>query len=210
MKSSTKLERKTKRVEVIKNWFEIVAIFIGGLWAVSIFTIKEAPNFKKAFKVSVSLKIDSIENKRSNQNVLLKNECNLDFRVDVKNVGPNELYIDSMYVNIWMMPIDSVPTYDEYWDFNQLIISYDTIKYPKYSNLRLVDNGLIGHYPPENESGEDFDYKAPITKDSIVLISVELMGHGRRWFIIKDDFNLSNYAWKMQCVPDKKEIKREL
>jgi len=52
------------RTELIKNWVEIVAIVLAGIWAFYTFVIKDAPSLHRAMDSNTSVTIDSISPNR--------------------------------------------------------------------------------------------------------------------------------------------------
>jgi hypothetical protein len=202
---TTRLDRRSKRVEMAKNWFEMAALLIGGLWALSLFTLKDAPNFNKELKSDIKLEIDSIEGKLAKTDSFLTDQCDLNVRLNVKNIGYNYLYVDSISTTIWELPIDSV-AYLHYLDFNQIIFNgaKDTIV-----SLNHYDNTLVGYYPPDAESGEDFDFIIPLNPHRSVLIAYTIYGHGKKKIFFSDTLRLRGYAWKLQCTPDNPPEKPE-
>lgn len=202
--NQTKLDRRSKRVEIAKNCFEIIAIFIGGLWALYIFFLKDAPNLNKSFKVTSYLKIDKIinNNVKSQKNTVAK--CDVDCSINVKNIGYLNLYIDSIVTIVWQLPLDSV-SIDSYLNLNKL----DGENKPTYSNLIHPGSPLIGYYPPETESNEDFDFVLPIDTNKSVIVEYHIWGHGKSGFFKTEKIDLNGYAWEVQCVPEKDDSKDE-
>jgi hypothetical protein len=197
-----RLERRAKRIEITKNWFEIFAIFIGAIWALYIFSLKEAPNLYKSFKVNGVIKVDEIENNPGS--IKLNNKCDLNFRIDLKNIGYKDLYIDSINTSVWIIPVASVSLDSSYLYFEKLLDNNE-ISYPFKAFTHYSNTSLCGYYPPDTESGADFDFIIPKAYDSTVMAAYIIFCHGKKNLFWTEDFKINGYSWKLQCIPDKKE-----
>jgi hypothetical protein len=193
------LERRSKRVEIAKNVFEIVALLIGGVWALFFFVLKDVPSLNKEFRGEGTLHIDSFGLGLYKSDTALHQKCDLKYKIGLKNIGSNSLFIDYIDTRIWLLPLSKVDSIEHYLDFNSVIWrGRDTL-----SSLRHVNNTLVGFYPPETEAIEDFDFVVPINEDSAVLIDYTAHGHGKKGAFFNDTFSVRGYAWKAPCVPQK-------
>jgi uncharacterized membrane protein len=52
-----KIERNQKLWMTIKDIFTVVAIVFAGIWGYYVYTLKDAPNLNKSFKISNTIKI---------------------------------------------------------------------------------------------------------------------------------------------------------
>ena len=203
-KSSGKLERRSRRIETAKNLFEIIAIFIGACWALYIFSLKDFPNLNKAFKINGVIHVDEIEKNPKTINLELNEKCDLNFRIDLKNISYNDLTIDSVNTAVWIIPIDSVSLDSSYLYFEKLM-NNDNSFHPFRAFTHYSKGTLCGYYPPDTEGGNDFDFIIPKTYDSAVMASFVVYFHAKKNFFWTQKFETSGYSWKLQCIPDKKE-----
>ncbi|HEY4325373.1 MAG TPA: hypothetical protein VGN20_15360 [Mucilaginibacter sp.] len=175
---------------------EIVIAIIGGLFTFYLFLLKDVPNLNKALVGTDILQIDTIKNRSYSKH---NDSCLLTYSISLKNVGYNNVYIDSISTGVKLVNPD-IKEYSGYI-FMDGVETGDN-EYMNWSNQ------LIGYYPPGIKRTENFYYVVPVEKDTGVLIRYEAYGHGTKWFFFHSTFITSGYAFKLQCIPFK-EVKHK-
>ena len=195
---------KTKWLENTKNTLEILAILSAGIWALYVFILKDYPNLNKSFKVTSNVKVDEFVYVNGKTDTAYKNKCDLNYRIDIKNISYKDLYIDTIIIKAWQVNIDSIGV-EKYLNFAGL---FGDTNLPKVTDLTFAENssGLISYYPPDTDNGEDFDFKVPVDYNKAIMVGHILIGHsktGYLWWKKEERFNIFGYSWKLQCIADK-------
>ena len=204
--TEARLDRRAKRLGMVKNCFEIFVFLCAGLWAIYIFKLKDAPSTNKSFKVNNSIKIDNFsEDKANPSDNNFKGLCYVTYKIDVKNIGIADAYIDSVEVKLFQVETDSISS-NEYIDF-QYLSKQDDIK-PLATSF-FDDGDLSGYYPPDTEGGETYDFKVPIDYNKAVVVTHKIFGHGKDGVFSKKNLILTGESWRPQTVADKKDVKEK-
>jgi hypothetical protein len=198
-----KLQRRALKMSIVKTYVEVIGFSIAGLWAIYIFKLKDAPNLNKAFKITNTIKVDAFAKNPDATKDDLLDDVSLAYKLDVKNVGITDLYVDSVFIKVWQLPTDSI-SLDKFIDFSEISIGE---KFNPITSMYFEDSGLNGYYPPDTESGDVFDFKVPLSYDKAILVTHRIFGHGKSGVFGNKNIELTGQAWKLQCVPDKKEEK---
>lgn len=203
-----KLERLSKFWSMVQNIFTIFAIIFAGVWGYYIFKLKDAPNLNKAFKINNSIKLNAFAEDPKGQNSMYKDICGATYNLQVKNIGISDLYVDSVIIKLWQIENDSVSMKDleEYLDFSKLTIDN---KIEALANIQFEDGTIVGYYPPDTESEQNFEFRVPIAYDKVIVIAHTIYGHGKSGLFSSKTIKIDGQSWKLQTVPDKKEDKKD-
>jgi hypothetical protein len=127
--------------------------------------------------------------------------------LQVKNTGINDLYIDAVIVKLWQIENDSVVLKDlnEYLDFAKLV---GENKIAPQANIFFDNGNIIGYYPPDTESAQNFDFKIPVTYNKALLFAHTIYGHGKTGLFSTKKIEIEGHSWKLQCVPEKSTEKK--
>ncbi len=204
---SEKLERHQKVWAILQNFFTVLAIIFAGIWGYYVFKLKDAPNLNKSFKVNNNIKLNAFATDPTGADKAFDGLCAATYNLQVKNIGVNDLYIDSVLIKLWQIENDSVATKDlqEYMDFAKLTIDN---KMDPQADIIFTDGSIVGYYPPDTESEENYDFKIPIDYNKAVLIAHTIYGHGKSGVFTSTKIVTSGQSWKLQSVPEKKEDKK--
>jgi hypothetical protein len=203
-----KIERSNKIWATGQNIFTIIAIIFAGFWGYYVFALKDAPNLNKSFKISNSIRLNAFAENPDGKYNSYDGLCAATYNLQIKNIGVNDLYIDSVVIKLWQIENDSVALKDleEYLDFDLLIGNGKILPQADI----IFDNGnIVGYYPPDTESEQNFDFKVPITYDKAILFAHTIYGHGKSGVFTSKKIEVSGNSWKLQCVPEKKEDKKD-
>jgi hypothetical protein len=192
-----KIERTNKIWATAQNIFTIIAIVFAGFWGYYVFTLKDAPNLNKSFKVTNAIKLNSFAEDPKAVDKTFEGLCAATYNVQLKNIGVNDLYADSIVIKLWQIENDSVALkdLDEFLDFTKLIAENKILPQAEI----IFDNGnIVGYYPPDTESEQSFDFKVPITYDKAILFAHTIYGHGKSGVFTSKKIEVSGQAWKLQ------------
>jgi hypothetical protein len=114
--------------EIIKNWVEILAIVLAGVWATFTFVIKDSPNLHQATESGTQVYIDSLGQDTLSAEVI----------IDFKNIGQQIVSIDSAEIEYWIVPRSSI--------VSKQYFNADDIFRQRQSDFRVPVTSLNGRY----------------------------------------------------------------
>lgn len=203
-----KLERHQKVWGILQNFFTVMAIIFAGVWGYYVFKLKDAPNLNKSFKVNNNIKLNPFAIDPTGTDKAFEGLCAATYNLQVKNIGVNDLYVDSVEIKLWQIENDSVSTKDlqEYMDFAKLTIDK---KIDPQADIIFEDGPCVGYYPPDTESEQNYDFKIPIDYNKAVLMAHTIYGHGKSGVFTSKKIEITGQSWKLQSVPEKKDDKKD-
>ena len=211
MAELNRLEKGAKGIEIIKNIVEILAIIIAGIWALIVFSIKDAPQLSQEFKVDAGIELAEIKNDPHNPFKSFRDTCLLDLNIKIKNIGYKDLYVDSFRTIIWEVDAHKIAL-SNYLYIDQLFedLSYNQETNPK--TPALVDlihrsTAIPGFYPGNVDRAEDYTFFIPIDYNKAVIAGYVVYGHRKKWFSGEEAFSFNGFSWYEQSIPDNKRMK---
>lgn len=120
-----------EHTEIIKNWVEIIAIVLAGVWATFTFVIKDSPNLHQATESGMQVYIDSLSQDTLAAEVI----------VDFKNTGQQIVSIDSAEIEYWIVQRKSIVSKNYF--------NADDIFRERLSDFRFKIASLNGRYTPD-------------------------------------------------------------
>lgn len=201
-KTNEQLERINKTWAIIQHISTVIAIIFAGIWGYYVFALKDAPNLNKSFKVTNSIKLSTFSINPEDENDAYGGLCAATYNLQLKNIGVSDLHVDSLNIKLWQIENDSISNVDieEYLDFGKLNINNE-IK-PQI-DIIFEQGNIVGYYPPDTESEQNFDFKVPIAFDKAILISHTIYGHGKSGLFTSKTIEVVGQSWKLQTVPEK-------
>jgi hypothetical protein len=178
-------------LENAKNLFEILAIIATGVWALFVFALKEQPAYDKTIKVTGELRIDSV-------NILNSKFCQANLALDIKNLRPSSITIDTITINLWYFPVDSLPS-DGFLDIEKYKLTHK----PFYSYDHF-NNGLTNYYPVDGDGHDDLQFLVDENKRKGLICEYTARGKTVKSFFWQKqgNINISGTSWLFKCGPE--------
>jgi len=178
-----------QQIESLKNWVEIIAIVIGGIWAFFYFCVKDRPELEKAGSFYGDIHIDSINEKMLHVN----------YDLHIKNIGKIWFDVDSVTIRYWKIPLNTI-----------LKTNYFSIdKYASEANADTLIDDLIlkGHYARETEANKGFDFFFESSKDSSLIIQADIKISSKTWLFFWEHSYQTTNTIEWHILPSKRNDK---
>lgn len=171
---------KTKTVtEIIKNFTQVVALIVAGVWAYTHFLEAESPSLE--VRSSSESTLDWYHTPDAKY-------CLGRFGVSIKNIGKESFNIDKAIVRIWLVNAKQKEQTLVYLDPRQLEVGKPLFE-KEFSNPNNL--GLLGHFPPGVSEQYHFTFNFKNSVSKFALFSFEGVGkgievHETRWSYLCD------------------------
>jgi hypothetical protein len=165
--SSSKWEHRRVVSDIWKNWFQVIALSIAGIWAVFTFALQSLPNREKQFTSEYSLTWSDGPTPET---------CVADFYVKVRNISARSVDVRQVDVRMWSYR-PPVPSGDEpgYVDAETFRPKGD--HYLSQKKFTLSDDPLVDRYAPNGVSDNTFEWVFRRPKvPAWISLEVELYG----------------------------------
>jgi hypothetical protein len=142
--------------EVVRNYFQIIAILVAAVWTIYVFYGKEAPLLERRLDIKRDLRFED---------GLRPETCRAIFNVSFENSGVRAIDIKKLRIRAWRIPAVEVPMANAtYYDFTTDLTTANLITNKFYPDTGLAAdeiNPFIGHYPAGVGYSHSFEWHLP-------------------------------------------------
>jgi hypothetical protein len=167
--------------EVIRNYFQIVAIFVAAAWTIYVFYGKEAPLLESRTNITNRLDIEA---------GLLPSTCGALFNVTLENVGVRAFDVEKVRIRAWGLDPAKIAT--SYYDFTTELTSGSVITDEVYDGTKRAGDlpePLVGHYPAGTGRHHTFLWELPKEPPRILYARVDIFQSKNEnrasWYVVQ-------------------------
>ncbi|MEI6946715.1 hypothetical protein V9K67_05890 [Paraflavisolibacter sp. H34] len=156
------LDKSKEWSEIVKNYVQVLAVIIAGVWAYNLFLKKEAPGLESVVNLNTVLNKYPTINKDAN---------NFTFYVEFKNNGISAVDISKVKIAVWKFKLDlknvSKPTYINIEEIEKSGTSIFEKEYPNKDSRKNVDilYPFVQHYSPGSSYSHNYQWIIPKGED---------------------------------------------
>lgn len=156
--------------EIIKNYAQVAALVIAGIWAYYIFGQKEAPSLEPMADIKSDISWhDSADT----------SFCRGIFKVTMQNTGNSTFEITKVHMKAWMFKRISDPNkeiqflnFEEIRKNGKLVFEKKQEKFSDNIKTQQIPN-FIDHYPPGFAFTESYDWEVKNTTGDWICFEIE-------------------------------------
>ena len=183
-------------IDTTSKIFQIVALFVAGIWAWSVFQMTVKPSLESKFSVSSELHWAVVEG--------TKDVCQASFQVKVKNAGKTPFEIaDKATVRVWLIdlkkngllpPNNNKPVFLDPVEVQKQAPFYD-------GDGRPISADLTDHYPEGFDSEGSFQMFFRKQPNTILVFYAKVEGSRPTRFLPKTAWeDSSNYTYQVDQI----------
>ncbi|MDB5283625.1 MAG: hypothetical protein JWO06_2700, partial [Bacteroidota bacterium] len=187
-RKGSNIVKEKESIELASHIFGIFAIVIGAIWAIWIFGLKDLPAMQK------SLKIDS----DSEVELVAPDRVHVFYTTVLKNICKTNIDVNKVEVSYWVIP-NSLIFRERYFDFAKYSEGHPATFAP------IQNQSLVGHYPPDVEYEDGFDFYLDKDTSSTILMLTKVNFSGNNWFGRKSSEPFDDYTYSTEILREPKK-----
>lgn len=167
--------------EVIRNYFQIIAISVAAVWTTYVFYGKEAPLLEQRTNITNSLDV---------QVGFLPSTCRALFNVILENVGVRAFDVEKVRIRAWALDPEKMPT--RYYDFTTELTPENLITDKAYLDTEPAVEfpyPLVGHYPAGTGHHHTFVWEFPKLPIRVLYARVDIFQNKDEdrapWYVVR-------------------------
>jgi hypothetical protein len=177
--------------EVVKNYFQIIAILVAAVWTIYVFYGKEAPLLETRTNITNNLVTEV---------GYIPNACDALFNVTIQNTGVGAFDVERVQIRAWSLDPEKMST--PYYDYTTGLGSENLVTDKSYVDTDPAAEvyPLVGHYPTGTGRHHTFVWELPRQPPRMLYARVDIFQNKNdsrpSWYVVETK--------KIECEPSSK------
>jgi hypothetical protein len=183
---SNKIENAKVWSEIIKNIFQVLAIFVGAIWTYNLFIRKEAPTLEPKATAISTFGWKEVEN---------SDDCEATFRVGLTNIGTTPFDVTEVRIRGWKFQRDKLGEFASYLDIHEIQDEAELFFDKTYAEDASYEDSFmppfyIEHYPPEHNYTHTFSWIITPDTEYWILFYIQFSAESNG-----KEYEWRSYSW---------------